>query len=285
MYKNRSFIFGDLHGNSNNELKFIDKKNFPDQKGLTKEDVFIQLGDFGYVWYYEKTAELYKKDMHHLNLIANKKFTTLVVPGNHENYDIINSLPIVDKWGGKVYELKLKDNSIFFAIRGEIYIINGKKYFTFSGATTSTTEGRFSYADYESGEKFKKKKYRYGELKKIVMEKVKLKEVAFWHQEISTAEEKQYALDNLKKHDFKVDGILTHTPPNFVVHEILERTDKYKNSSKFNCDTAIFLDIIAKKTEFKNWYFGHLHLNKIFIHNNNNYICHYKDTPTEITDH
>ena len=284
MFQHRNFIFGDLHGNSNSELQFINKKNFPEQTELTKEDVFIQLGDFGYVWYYKDAADLYRKDIHHLNLIANKKFSTLVIPGNHENYDIINSLPIIEKWEGKVYEMKLKTNSIYFAIRGEIYVINGKKYFTFSGATTSSTEGRFSYEDYLSGEKFKKKKYRYGELKKIVMEKVKIKEIAFWPQEVSTEEEKTYALANLKKHDFKVDGILTHTPPNFIVHKIIKPEGEFKNSSKFNCDTAIFLDIVMNNTEFKNWYFGHIHFNNVFSHNERNYICHYKAKPTEITD-
>jgi len=276
----RVFRFGDLHGDSNSEYQFLNKTNFPEQKELTKNDVFIQLGDFGYVWYYPKSLEGYKKDIHKLNEIADKNFTTLVIPGNHENYDIINALPIIEKWGGKVYELKLKSNSIFFAVRGEIYTINNKKFFTFSGATTSSKENRFSFQEYESGERVKKKKFRYGELKKVVFEKVKLKEISFWPQELSTLNERVNALDNLKRNDFKVDYILTHTPPNFVVQEILTKTEL--NKGKFTCSTALFLDKVANQTNFKEWFYGHLHFNEIYEKDGKKYFCHYKKAPTEI---
>jgi predicted phosphodiesterase len=278
--KKRIFVFGDLHGNQENEYKYLSTKNFPEQKELTKEDIVIQLGDFGYVWYYPESKDLYKKDMNILNEIAKKRYTMLVVPGNHENYDIINSLPIIEKWGGKVYELKLKEGSIYFTVRGEIYTINNKKFLTFSGATTSSSEERFSYEQYLSQEKVKKKKYRYNELRKIVYEKVKLKEVSIWKQELATEEEKEYTRKNLEKYNNKVDYVLTHTAPTFVIKELLHQTEY--NKIKFECDTAKFLDEISNIIEFKEWHYGHLHNNYIFQDGKEKYNCHYAKPPVEI---
>jgi hypothetical protein len=276
----RIFVSGDWHGNQNGEMKYINKKYFPEQKELSKKDVLIQLGDFGYVWYYEEFKDFYNQERKQLNILANKKYTILVVPGNHENYDIINKLPVINKWGGKVYVLKLEKGEIYFAVRGEVYVINNKTIFTFSGATTSS-EGRFTYEQYKSKEKVKKKKYRYGEYKKTVYEKVKLKEISYWKQEISTEEEKENARKNLEKYNNKVDYVCTHTAPKFIVKEMLHDTEQ--NQTKINCDTAKFLDDISNIIEFKEWHYGHLHSNyKIIDKNNDTYKCHYSNSPEEL---
>ena len=154
----RKFIFGDLHDDYNGEAIFLTNEKFPEQKELAKEDILFQLGDFGMVWYYPEVREKYKKEQNKLNDIANRKFTLLVIPGNHENYDLINKLPIIEKWGGKVYEMKLKKNSIYFALRGEVYTIDNKKYFVFGGAKTQKEENRYTYQDFTSQKKVYKKK-------------------------------------------------------------------------------------------------------------------------------
>jgi len=279
--ENKIFVIGDLHGGTNGELRYLDMANFKEQSSLTKDDVVIQLGDFGLVWYYKESINEYKKDLRVCEEIAARKFTLLVVPGNHENYDIINNLPIIEKWGGKVYELVTKRGSIYFTVRGEIYTINGKKIFTFSGATSAAEEGRYSFEKYLSKEKVRKKKYRYDVHIKTIVEPIKLKEINYWPQELSTQEEKDYAMENLYKHNLNVDYILAHTAPTHVVENSLWNTKE--NASKFECSTVKFLDQVYDMVTFKEWHYGHLHNNIELTEEDILFQCHYKTKPIEIT--
>ena len=47
---NRLFVCGDTHGMTKDTQK-LNSENFSQQKELTKEDVLVQLGDFGWVWF------------------------------------------------------------------------------------------------------------------------------------------------------------------------------------------------------------------------------------------
>ena len=127
----RIFVCGDIH--HENDIAKIQHQNFTIQKDLTKEDVLIVAGDWGGIWY---------NDYRNKNLLdwwELRNFTTLVVLGNHENYDVINKLCIVDKFGSKVRKMS---DSVFIAERGEIYTINGKKILTFGGAESTDKQYR-----------------------------------------------------------------------------------------------------------------------------------------------
>jgi len=300
----RLFRLGDLHGGINFESFYLLKSNFPLESELTKNDVVFQLGDFGYVWYYPESKENYKRDIANLNHLADKNYTLLVIPGNHDNYDIINSLPIINKWDGRVYELKLRKNSIYFAIKGEIYTINNKNFFTFGGAATNKEDQNFTYKQYLSKEKVRKKKYKYGEHYKTVHESVKLKDVSIWREEDPSEEEKENAIKNLEKVNYKVDYVLTHTIPTSIIVESIKRmksdyeqqqkiddetikfieelvSDNTENQKK-DCKTSSFLEIINKKLIFEELFYGHFHHNFEFKSNGKKYSCHYKLPPTEI---
>ena len=88
-------ITGDTHGALRYEYDSPDgfvtrfnRKSFPIQKTLSKEDYVIICGDFGGIFdtdrRYFRESEFEK---HHLDWLDTRNFTTLFVPGNHENYD------------------------------------------------------------------------------------------------------------------------------------------------------------------------------------------------------
>ena len=54
------YITGDCH----REYRRFNTQNFPEQKGMTKEDYVIVCGDFGGVWSFEKED---KEEKHLLN--------------------------------------------------------------------------------------------------------------------------------------------------------------------------------------------------------------------------
>ena len=184
----RIFVFGDTH--HNNDIAKIQPENFTIQKDLTKEDVLIVAGDWGGIWYND-----YRND----NLLEwweLRNFTTLVVLGNHENYDVINKLCIVDMFGGKVRKVS---DSVFIAERGEIYTINGKKILTLGGAESTD------------------KQYR-------------IEGYSWWKDEEITIKDFKRTIDNLERENFKVDYFITHTGGNEIVRTLgflPTNSDKY----------------------------------------------------------
>ncbi|MEG1805423.1 MAG: metallophosphatase, partial [Clostridia bacterium] len=70
-------------------------------------------------------------------------FSILFVDGNHENFDLLDAYPIEIWNGGKVHKIK---ESIIHLMRGQVFEIEGKKFFTFGGATSvdkcCRTEGK-----------------------------------------------------------------------------------------------------------------------------------------------
>ena len=171
----RIFVCGDIH--HENDIAKIQPQNFTIQKDLTKEDVLIVAGDWGGIWY---------NDYRNKNLLdwwELRNFTTLVVLGNHENYDVINKLRIIDKFGGKVRKVS---DSVFIAERGEIYTINGKKILTLGGAESID------------------KQYR-------------VEGYSWWEQESITQKDFNNALNNLERYNYDVDYFITHTGGSEVV--------------------------------------------------------------------
>lgn len=118
------FVTGDCHA----EFNKFSTKNFPEQNGMTRDDIVIVCGDFG-IWH-DNAEERYW-----LKWLNNKPFTTVFVDGNHENFDRLYSdeFPIVDFHGGKAH--KIRDN-IYHLMRGYMFEFDGKKFFCFGGASS-----------------------------------------------------------------------------------------------------------------------------------------------------
>lgn len=172
------YISADTHTPHNCDK--LNTKNFPVQKGMTKDDCVIIAGDFGLVWKNDETYEWWKK------WFDNRNFTTLFVDGNHENFNWLEQFPVIEKFGGKVTEIT---DSIYHLRRGEIYEIDGKKIFTFGGAESIDKENR-------------------------------IREISWWKQEMPTYSEMNYGIDKLEEANFDVDIVITHTCPFSIRYRI-----------------------------------------------------------------
>ena len=118
------YITGDCHG----DFRKFNKKNFPKQKQLTKEDYVIICGDFGGIWDSDKES---RKEKWWLDWLNEKSYTTLFVDGNHENFDRLNAYPLEEWHGGKIHKIR---SSVLHLMRGHIFKIADKTIFTFGGA-------------------------------------------------------------------------------------------------------------------------------------------------------
>lgn len=201
------YITGDMHG----EFERFESRKL---KKLTENDCLIVCGDFGFVWSDSKEEQIT------LHKIGEKKFKTLFVEGTHENFRLLNTFPIVEMYGGRVQQL---NKNVFHLMRGEIYTIEGKTFFTFGGGESNDKEIR-----QENG--------------------------TWWKEEQPTMEEMAYAVENLDKFNRKVDYIITHQPSMKDMALVDRRCTVNPLST--------FFDELSNNVEYKKWYFGSLHKNK-----------------------
>ena len=121
------FATGDTHGG----FQRFSRKHFPQQRKMGQEDYMIILGDFGGL--FDGSAEERKQ----LDWLNDKRFTTLFVSGNHENFDMLAALPVEDWHGGKVQRVR---PNILHLMRGQLYDIEGHTFFTMGGASSHDVE-------------------------------------------------------------------------------------------------------------------------------------------------
>lgn len=151
--------------------------------------------------------------------------TILFVDGNNDNFDILDNLPVENFAGGKVH--KITDN-LLHLMRGEIYTIEGKTFLAFGGADSYDAPHRYQYTSRKEGK-------------------------SWWQRECPSKEEFKNALNNLQKHNNMVDYIITH-----------EGTSKYANSfGSEDYDVCHMNDIIKKTANYKCWFAGHHHQNRV----------------------
>lgn len=212
-------ITGDLHGEA---LRFLEN-NMGDRE-WTKEDHLIVCGDFGFIFFDDERENAFLD-----YLEKEKPYTICFCDGNHENFPAIFSYPEEEWNGGRIHRIR---KNIIHLMRGQVYEIEGKSFFTFGGAYS--------------------------------IDRARRKEgISWWPEEQPTDEEYAIAFDNLKKRDFQVDYIITHTAPQAMVEKLLAgRPGTMQSSFEKMCrDFKLMskLGEILYKAEFKHWYFGHWH--------------------------
>ena len=232
------YVTGDCHGNYN---KFR-TKSFPEQKEMTRDDILIICGDFG-IWH--KTAE----EDWWLNWLNKKNFTTVFVDGNHENFDRLygDEFKIVDFHGAKAHKIR---PHIFHIMRGEVFEIEGKKFWCFGGAKChDIRDGILDPADFSSIEDLKFTAnlwYRQGKIFRI-------NHLSWWEQELPSQEELDYGMAKLSENDNKIDYIISHCAP----QEIALMMRLYDSDI-----LTQYFNTVAHTVQFDRWYFGHYHCNK-----------------------
>ena len=231
------YITGDIHGDPTRLSTGI----FPEQKEMTKDDFVIICGDFGIIW---KVIES-KEEKWWLKWLDDKPFTTLFVDGNHSNFDRLYQYPAVDFHGGKAHKIS---DSVYHLMRGEVFDLQGKKFFTFGGA--SSHDIRDGILDpVIDADKIRKWRNDYDKLFRI-------NGVSWWQQELPSEEEMQNGLNNLKANDYKVDFVITHCAPQTVASVF--------SYGLYEPDilTMYFNGLLDNGLEFDKWIFGHYHDNR-----------------------
>lgn len=203
------YITGDTHIPI--DIQKLSSKRFPQQKEMTKSDYIIICGDFGGVW------DGGNEEKYWLKWLKCRSFTTLFIDGNHENFDMLLNLPVVEFCGGIAHKI---DDGIYHLIRGEVYTIEGKKFFVFGGASSHDKEQRTEGKNW-------------------------------WKEEMPNASEYSNAEKSIKNNSYQFDYIITHSAPTSVQSEI---APTYETN-----ELTDFLEKIKTFVGYKKWFFGHYH--------------------------
>lgn len=163
------YLTGDTHGYMDD---FIRRTKDLD---LEAEDILIVCGDFGFDWN-EVHIKRWKAFEH--------PYTVLFCDGNHENYDILESLPEKEAFGDVVGVFA--DNT-YRLFTGHMYDIQGVRTFVFGGAASIDKDWRVA-SEYMA---------EYGKL--------------WWEQEIPSPETFSSAQSTLAANGWNFDLFLSHT--------------------------------------------------------------------------
>lgn len=232
------YITGDCHSN----FERFNKSIFPEQAEMTKDDFVIICGDFGGVWNKETES---KQETMVLDWLDCKPFTTLFVDGNHENFDRLYSYPVEEWHGGKVHKIR---PSVIHLMRGQVFELDGKKIFTFGGASSHDINGGILESNDPD---FKKKKKRLD----MGDKPYRINHLSWWKEELPSAVEMEEGLKNLEAHGNTVDFIVTHCCASSTLAVISHGL--YKPDI-----LTTYLEELRQKVRFKKWFFGHYHDNK-----------------------
>lgn len=227
------FVTGDCHG----DFKRFGTKYFPEQKEMTKDDLIIICGDFGF--WADTPAETYW-----LNWLEEKPFTTLWIDGNHENFDRLKDLPVHEWHGGKVHYIR---PHVLHLMRGQVFEIGGLSFFTMGGAASHDIQDGILdpiAPDFED---------QYWRMRRMNAY-FRVKGVSWWPEEMPSEDEYIEALDALEQVNWKVDYVLTHCAPTSTIQLI--------NQSYQPDRLTDFLEMVNNHLDFRYWLFGHYHDNR-----------------------
>lgn len=158
------YITGDTHGDVdfNKLLKLKDEK-------VTYNDYLVICGDAGICWSQDSLE-------YHLSLYRDIGCTIIFVDGNHENFEMLNELPLVEYCGALMHRV---DQHIFHILRGEIMNLEGITFLCIGGAVSIDKKYRIPY-------------------------------ISWRPEEIINEHDIDNAICNLEKVGYKVDYVVTH---------------------------------------------------------------------------
>ena len=127
-------------------------------------------------------------------------------------------------WNGG--KVHLINDSVIHLMRGQIFELENIKFFTFGGARS-------------------------------VDKALRKENISWWKQEMPSEEEYQEGINNLEKNNWTVDYIFTHDCCN-QLKNILQ----WKKPQ--NTELNKYFDNLETKVNYKHWYFGHYHEDRVF---------------------
>ena len=208
------YITGDTHGDKDLIERFAPAGEMP----LGTGDCLMICGDFGFLF------ENNKEENDRLDAFEKLPFEILFIDGNHENFPALFSYPEELWQGGRVHRIR---KNIRHLMRGQVFTIEGKRFYTMGGAYSVDRSHR-----------------RLGE--------------GYWQEEIPSDADYKESIKNLTANGMRVDYVITHTAPRDLFYWIGYHPDPH------DAELTGHLEWIEHDVGYTAWFFGHFHEDRDF---------------------
>lgn len=198
-------------------------RRFCERAKLTEDDIVVLLGDVGLNYFCDK------RDDNAKSVLAGLKPSFLCIHGNHEMRPWHIDSYMLKPWKGGQIWMQEQYPNLMFARDGEIFFIDGLNYLVIGGAYSVDKNYRLANG--------------YG----------------WWEDEQPSDEIKAFVEKQIMARS--IDIVLSHTCP--YKYEPRETFLPFVDQSKVDKSTELWLDTIEEKLNYKTWYCGHWHIDKI----------------------
>lgn len=193
-------------------------------RAMKKDDLLVICGDFGFVW------DGSDRERAVLKKIGAKRFTTLFLLGSHDNYDLLEQYPEEPFAGGMARNIS---GRLYMLSSGHIFDLDGHSAFVFGGGQSADVEAR-------------------------------MENITWWEQELPDEARLDEGRKRLSEAGDRVDYIFTHEPPASIAEFLqMHGTVFPENTVIPQSRLGIFFDRLKGEADFKMWFFGKLHKNKL----------------------
>lgn len=142
-------------------------------------------------------------------------------------------------------------DTVIHLMRGQVYHIAGKLFFTMGGATSHDIEGGVLDPEAPDFRRRKKQLNARGMLYRV-------NHVSWWKEELPNATEYETARKNLDVCGRRVDYIITHCCPSSIADMIGGKLYTHDHLTDF-------FEGIKDSCEFRRWFFGHYHDKRVLM--------------------
>lgn len=240
-------LTGDLHA-SPEELRFLKPEYLRNKFGSKAENtIIVILGDGGFLWHEDPYSDFGGELINTLNdWMKELNSILIVVPGNHENYKKIYSLPKISINGNCKGDFREISPYILYTERYGEYTFENKEFLVLGGARS--------------------------------LDKIYRHEGEWFPEETFSIEEKNIIINVIKDNEYNY--VLSHTCPDYIIRQIFDTPYRDSNSEFF--DTVMnyispkvwyFGHLHPEKIEGE-WNFGNFDNLKI---NDTEFKCLYKN--------
>ena len=237
---------GDTHGKVIERFSF--KRN-PELRQLQSGDIVFQLGDLGQPF----GPTTYKEAEYVFKFLDEKPWTTIIIGGNHDDYDYWQSCPQVELFGGKARQATFygKSFSAFFIDEITILNINNNNILCIPGAESHDAD--ILLDPNEIGFKRKQSILRKQHQWFRVIGR------SWWPQEKMNVQKNAEFIEHYINDHF--DFILTHDAPALINSWFKRSGDPARRESTAG---QLFLEELRKNLDFDAWFHSHFHFDHVW---------------------